>query len=268
MVRDAKGESMLMKVVLSTLMGKQRSDEFVYKHYADEPRVIEVYESLKNTGMKSDLLRYLILNIEGGVYTDIDTVAIRPIDQWVPSYLRGRIRLIAGIEFDQLDGPRWQGMHHHVQFGQWTFAGAPGHPVFRALIDRAVKGIEELAKSHNQSLKEFRPTGHVDVVNSTGPIAFTDMIVQEIQKTDPDFNDTKVLSPMTENVVIGDMLLLPIDGFGMGQQHSGSTHDGSIPKSALVQHQFWGHWGKGDQIAHKEEEKEDKPKGDKKKEDS
>src|SRR6478736_5568278 len=126
-------------------MGKKKSDEFVRKYYANEPRVIEVYESLVNTGMKSDLLRYLILNIEGGIYADIDTTALRPLDTWVPSYLRERVRFVAGIEFDRLDGGMWGGMAHDVQFGQWAFAGAPGHTIFRTMIDRAVTGVEELA---------------------------------------------------------------------------------------------------------------------------
>lgn len=238
----------------------------MYEHYADEPKVIATYEALWNTGMKSDLLRYLVLNIEGGVYADIDTRALKPIDKWVPSYLRSRIRLVAGIEFDRLGGGAWAGMPHYVQFGQWTFAGAPGHPVFRKLIDRAVQGVEDLAKAHGVTIQELRPNKHTDVVNTTGPIAFTDVILEEITKADPDTTDMEQLSPMNENVVIGDMLLLPIDAFGMGQQHSGSTHDGSVPKNALVEHLFWGHWGKGDQMGddHKEESKEE---GDKKEED-
>lgn len=233
-----------------------------------------MYEALWNTGMKSDLLRYLVLNVEGGVYSDIDTVAIKPVSKWVPPYLRDRIRLIAGIEFDRLNGPKWVGMSHDVQFGQWTFAGAPGHPVFRKLIDRAVEGVEELARAHGVAVSDLRPNKHTDVVNTTGPIAFTDMILEEIQKVDPLFNDTKAFSPMKENIVIGDMLLLPIDAFGMGQSHSGSTKDGSIPHNALVQHLFWGHWTKGDQMGddqkkkpENKEEDGDKKEGDDKKED-
>lgn len=207
-----------------------------------------MYEALWNTGMKSDLLRYLVLNIEGGVYADIDTKAIKPMSKWVPPYLRDRIRLVAGIEFDRLSGNAWQGMPHYVQFGQWAFAGAAGHPVFRRLIDRAVDGVEDLARQHGVSVQELRPNKHTDVVNTTGPIAFTDMIIEEIRRVEPLFNDTKAFSPMTENVVVGDMLLLPIDAFGMGQAHSGSTNDGTIPPNALVQHLFWGHWIKGDQM--------------------
>jgi alpha 1,6-mannosyltransferase len=213
--------------------------------------------------MKSDLLRYLVLNVEGGVYADIDTRAIKPIDKWVPSYLRNRVRLVAGLEFDRLDGNAWVGMQHYVQFGQWTFAGAPGHPVFRKLIDRAVEGVENLAKAHGVTIQELRPNKHTDVVNTTGPIAFTDMILEEITKVDPNITDMKQLSPMNENVVIGDMLLLPIDAFGMGQQHSASTNDGSTPKNALVEHLFWGHWTKGDQMG--DDKKDDDQKGDDKK---
>ncbi|CAG9946047.1 unnamed protein product [Clonostachys rosea f. rosea IK726] len=243
-----------------TLMSTKKSDEFVQKHYADEPRLLEIYTNLHNTGMKSDLLRYLILNVEGGVYADIDTVALQPVDAWVPDHLLGNIRLVVGPEFDQLDGPRWDGMAHFVQFGQWTIAAAAGHPVFRKLIDRALQAIEDLLEAYEVPIEDFRPHSHIEVVNSTGPIAFTELVFKHMQSFDPALKDTKALSTMKEPLVFGDTLVLTIDGFGMGQQHSGSTNDGTIPKDAFVSHNFGGTWGKGDQMDHSGEKGKKKGK--------
>lgn len=54
------------------------ASSFVNKHF---PHLAPIFHALPNPGLKSDLLRYLILSIEGGVYTDIDTVALKPIDE-------------------------------------------------------------------------------------------------------------------------------------------------------------------------------------------
>lgn len=46
------------------------------------------------------------------------------------------------------------------------------------------------------------------------------------------------LSNMTEPRLIGDVLVLTMDGFGMGQDHSHSTNDGSLPDAALLKYNF------------------------------
>lgn len=97
-------------------MGQNGTNEFVQHHFSNEPKIVEAYNSLPNAGMKSDLLRYLILDVEGGVYTDTDTMALKPIDVWVSPGLRDQIRLIVGIEFDRRDGGPWADISHWVQF--------------------------------------------------------------------------------------------------------------------------------------------------------
>ncbi|KAI5462820.1 hypothetical protein BGZ63DRAFT_402179 [Mariannaea sp. PMI_226] len=244
-----------------TLLGDKKSDEFVQKNFAKEPRLIEVYSKLQNIGMKVDLLRYLLMYIEGGVYADIDVAAVRPVDTWVPEHLRGTIKLIVGPEFDRLGGGAWAGMPYYVQFGQWTVAAAPRHPVFRTLIDRALQGIEDLIADSGVPIEEFKPSNNNQVLNSTGPIAFTETVFKYMQTFDSNLTDTQNLSAMKESRVYGDVLVLTIDGFGTGQVHSGSSHNGTMPESALVHHKFWSSWTKADQMDHskdKEEHKEHK----------
>ncbi|KAG6365663.1 hypothetical protein INS49_007274 [Diaporthe citri] len=71
--------------------------------------------------MKTDFLRYLVILAEGGVYSDLDTWALKPVDDWVPQYLRGSVRAVVGIEFDQLDGDFPPG------FGDGPSYSANGH---------------------------------------------------------------------------------------------------------------------------------------------
>lgn len=250
------------------LVGPRTADEFVETNFASNERLLNAYHNLTNLGMKSDLLRYLILSVEGGVYSDIDTTAIRPVDAWIPRYLRDRIRLVVGIEFDKLDGPNWADIPHDLQFCQWTIAAAPGHPVFTRMVDRILDSLDELSEKHGVPVSEITP-GSFEVMNSTGPAAWTDVVFETLQGFNSSLNETKDLSPMDELKVFGDVLVLTIDGFGMGQIHSGSTNDGSIPADALVKHQFWGSWRepeKHDEEQKKEEHKEEDHKEDKEEE--
>lgn len=199
------------------------------------------YAALRNHGLKSDLLRYLVLEAHGGVYTDIDTVALRPVDAWVPARYRGAARLVVGLEFDRRDGGMWSEIPHDLQFCQWTIAAAPGHPVFRAMADRALTSLHELAAFHNTTMAELKPSSF-ETMNSTGPAAWTDVVFEQIQLARPDITNLMNLSGIQEPQLYGDILVLNIDGFGMGQPHSGATNDGSIPEAALLKHLFRGSW--------------------------
>lgn len=230
------------------LLGASSADDFINNHFSHDHSILRTYRLLRNPGLKTDLLRYLALWAEGGVYSDLDTWAFKSIDAWVPEELQGRVRAIVGIEFDQLDGDPWPGfgdepsyMTHVVQFCQWTLAAAPGHPLFDSMIRHSLRRIEKLAAVHGTSISELAPTGF-EVVTTTGPAAWTDVVFQQLQKADPGLKSLKQLSNMTEPRLIGDILVLTIDGFGMGQPHSHATNDGSIPDAALVKHNFRHSW--------------------------
>ncbi|KAK7217440.1 hypothetical protein V2G26_005443 [Clonostachys chloroleuca] len=225
-----------------TLVGERGGIEFVDNNFADQPAIIETYKGLQNMGMKSDLLRYLLLYIEGGVYTDTDTVAIKGVDEWVPDLIKSEVNLVVGIEFDRRDGAAWTEIPHWLQFCQWTIAAKPKHPVFQMMVQRALYSIDLLSTEvYNSPLDSISPTSF-EVMNSTGPAAWTDVVFEYLQQLDPSLEDTKDLSFMTGPKLIGDVLVLNIDGFGMGQQHSKSTNDGTIPSQALVKHLFRGSW--------------------------
>ncbi|PTB63451.1 glycosyltransferase family 32 protein [Trichoderma citrinoviride] len=224
-----------------TLIGQKGGDDFVNGHFGAHSRIAQVYHNLTNVGMKSDLLRYLVLGVQGGVYTDTDTVALKPVDAWIPAAARSRARLVVGIEFDRRDGGPWADIPHWLQFCQWTIAAAPGHPVFSKMVDRVLRSLDDLSAAHGLPVGQLHPESF-EVMNSTGPAAWTDVVFEQLQEYNPLLNDTQDLSFMEEPTLIGDILILPIDGFGMGQDHSQSTNDGSVPEAAMMRHLFTGSW--------------------------
>ncbi len=78
---------------------------------------LQFFHALPIGAMKADWWRYLILASEGGVYSDIDSVCIRPIREW---QLKGQTTVPHVLLLD-LDA-------NQSQFCQWTFAATPRHP--------------------------------------------------------------------------------------------------------------------------------------------
>ncbi|KAI8955237.1 alpha-1,6-mannosyltransferase Och1 [Xylaria longipes] len=225
------------------LVGKEEANDFIDTHFPGDTKIIEAWRALKNPGVKSDLLRYLILFIEGGVYTDIDTEALRPIDLWVPEEYRDQAKVVIGIEWDQLDGGPWAEIPHRLQFCQWTIAAAPGHPLFMRMAYHTINSLENLAAEHNTTLSGL-DLSSVEVMMSSGPASWTDVVLEQLKEMDPNVTDVTDFSGMkpTGPRLCGDILILSIDGFGMGQPHSNSTNDGTVPEAALLKHNFRGSW--------------------------
>ena len=223
------------------LMGHEGAEDFIQQHFKEHPTLFKITRELKNTGMRSDLLRYLVLSIKGGVYSDIDTEALKPIDSWVPERYRRATRVVVGIEFDRLDGSNWGEVHPDLQFCQWTIAATPAHPLFTHMADFVISALETFATEHNTTFANLKASSS-DVMRLTGPAAWTDAVFWYLQRMEPELTSVRDFSGLTEPRLVGDVLILPIDGFGMGQQHSNSTHDGSVPEGALVRHKFRGSW--------------------------
>ncbi|KAI0861053.1 alpha-1,6-mannosyltransferase Och1 [Xylaria cubensis] len=228
------------------LIGQGEADDFVNTHFSGDTKILDAWRALRNPGVKSDLLRYLILFIEGGIYTDIDTEALKPIDFWVPEQYRNQAKVVIGIEWDQLNGGPWAEIPHRLQFCQWTIAAAPGHSLFMRMAYHAINALENLATEHSTTLGNLDPSS-VEVMMSSGPASWTDIVLEQLKEMDPNVTDVTDFSGMkpTGPRLCGDILVLTIDGFGMGQPHSNSTNDGTIPEAALLKHKFRGSWRNG-----------------------
>jgi mannosyltransferase OCH1-like enzyme len=78
---------------------------YVETHFGPEginrSDIVEVYRSLTAKIIKADLLRYLVIYVEGGVYADIDVEALKSIDRFIPErYSAADIDMVIGVEMD------------------------------------------------------------------------------------------------------------------------------------------------------------------------
>lgn len=210
--------------------------------YGSMPDVFEAYESLPLAVMKADFFRYLILLARGGIYSDIDTLALKPVREWLPEPLdRATVGLTIGIEADP-DRPDWHDWYpRRIQFCQWTIVAKPGHPVLRDMVAYVTE--EALRMKREGVLKK----GKMDktIMEFTGPGAWTDAVFRyfnnpayfNIQPGDRNVT-YEDFSHQTTHRKVGDVVVLPITSFspGVGQMEAGDTDD----PMAFVKHEFDG----------------------------
>ncbi|PSS28088.1 glycosyltransferase family 32 protein [Amorphotheca resinae ATCC 22711] len=211
--------------------------------YASVPEVLEAYNSLPLPVLKADFFRYLILLARGGIYSDIDTHAIKSAADWLPdSVPREAIGLVVGIEADP-DREDWaQWYSRRIQFCQWTIQAKPGHPVLRDVVANIT--LRTLQKKKDGSLKSFQDK---NVIEFTGPAVWTDAIFDYMN--DEKYFDMNTgsgnitwrdFTGMTAPKKVGDVVVLPITSFspGVGQMGAGDYDD----PMAFVMHEFEGTW--------------------------
>jgi alpha 1,6-mannosyltransferase len=209
--------------------------------YASVPEVLDAYAALPLPVLRADFFRYLILLARGGIYSDIDTFAIRSALEWIPASVpRSAVGLVIGIEADP-DRPDWKDWYsRRIQFCQWTIQGKPGHPVLREVVARIT--AETLRRKRAGSLRDVRDK---NVIEFTGPALWTDVIF-EYFNDERYFDKARSAGPidwrnftgMETARRVGDVVVLPITSFSPGVQQMGAK-DYDDPM-AFVKHDFEG----------------------------
>lgn len=196
----------------------------VKSHY---PKLVPwPFDAYRTGTERSDVFRVLVLHNLGGVYADIDTACLQPIDSW-PDV--DNARALLGVEYysTEKDNPKLL---------NWAMAAAPRHTLFSLLPDMFEKAI----------IREFFVNGgnmtHAQYINGivqrTGPNLLSeaaDVYIQHHGKQSG-IASIKESNIPREGLRLGTMRLLPRGAFG---QTCGALHDRPI---AAVCHQYWGNW--------------------------
>lgn len=222
-------------------------DKFGPKGF-DREDIVDMYRTVNATIIKADLLRYLIMYAEGGVYADIDVEDLRPVHKFIPErYNEQDIDMVVGVEIDQ---PEFQ--DHPIlgkksqSFCQWTFMAKPQLPVMLKLVENIMNWLNDIAESQNVPVSEI-VLNFDQVISGTGPSAFTMAILDYMNEqakasakarrgskaatiTWDDFHD------LDESKVVSRILVQNVEVFAAGQGHSDSGNHDS--RGALVKHHY------------------------------
>lgn len=216
---------------------------WIEHHYGPEgvnrPDIVDFYASVNATIIKADLLRYLIMYAEGGVYADIDVEDLRPVRRWITDrFDEAEIDMVIGVEIDEPEFKDHPILGKKSQsFCQWTFMCKPRLPVMLQLVENIMAWLNNLAAKQGVDVSEV-DLDFDEVISGTGPSAFTAAILQEMNRlngggqsiTWDRFHD------MDESKLVSRILVLDVEAFAAGQGHSDSGNHNS--RGALVKHHY------------------------------
>ena len=220
-------------------------DRDAYRHldsHLHGSKDLKFYESLGDGILRIDLFRYLLLYTTGGVWTDLDTRCVKPIDDWIPPSIDPKkVNLVVGPELDEPDWAGNKAGFMDFSFCQWTLLARPGHRSFLRVFKKARVRLEQIAAAQGVPVSEVK-LNQEEVISVTGPAMWSVSLLEELQYQlgrEVKFHD---FTGLKEPTLFGDVLILPINAFGAGQSHSNSgPQDGD---DVYIQHQFRGAWRK------------------------
>lgn len=220
-------------------MTEGTEDSFVRDKFRYDSGIRQTYDLIKSDPiLRADFLRYLILLAEGGVYTDVDTRPIRPVDDWIPSQYRNRTNIVLGIEIDKGQGPLWSGMPWSIQISQFTIMAKRNHPLIRRVVHDVQNGVETFLRQ--QGRDTLPQLFFDDVIGLTGPRVFTTAVFEYLSECLGLRITGDEISGLRQPILLADALIVPVNGFASGQQHS---HSGTADdETALVSHTWMSSW--------------------------
>lgn len=230
------------------------AESYVRQQFGHEKEIEETFLDLQDPILRADLIRYLVLLGDGGVYSDMDTRSHQPIEDWIPAEYRDQTRVVVGIEFDALGGPRWLDWSSDLQFCTWAIMAKPNHPLLRLTVTQVLGLLKKLAFRQGKTIAGVQPTFH-EVLETTGPAAFTESVFDYLSTAIGGSFTRANVTNMTTPRLVADVLIMPINSFGSGQMHSNSgPPDG---EDVLVQHMFKGSWKKDHSLDWEQNHKDD-----------
>ncbi|KAF2742221.1 glycosyltransferase family 32 protein [Sporormia fimetaria CBS 119925] len=209
-----------------------KSDAYVASTFASQPDIVSTYLALTIPILKADLLRYLFLLDQGGVWFDLDVSCESPIDTWIPAAFKDKANLVVGWEFDS----GWD-FGFVRQFATWAILAKPGLSHLALTVDNIVAGLHQAAEKHNTDIAGLKLDMIGDVVDMTGPRRFTNSVYESLEKYQNVTVDVESLAELKEPRLVGDVLILPGYAFAAGS----NKYTYEVPKP-LVTHHYAGSW--------------------------
>lgn len=203
----------------------------------NRPDIVDFYQMINATIVRADMLRYLIMYAEGGIYADIDVEALKSIERFIPErYDEKDLQMVVSVEVDEPEFNDHPILGKKSQsFCQWTFMSKPRHPVMLTLVDGIMKWLKEISREQKCHISEL-VLDFDQIIAGTGPSAFTIAILEYMSKKSGKKIGWSDFHQLYESKVEAGILVLDVEAFAAGQGHSDSGNHNS--RGALVKHHY------------------------------
>jgi mannosyltransferase OCH1-like enzyme len=222
----------------SRFLTDESADYYVRRAFKEHADVVDTYLQLKIPILKADLLRYLLLFDQGGIWSDLDVSCEEtPIDEWIPAEFREKANLVVGWEFDV--GWDWE---FKRQFQTWTIMAKPGLPHISSIINDTTWSLRNKAAEHEVSVDRLDLKMIGDVAEMTGQKRFTSGVFRYLETVLGKIH-MEPLYRITQPVMISDVLIMPGYSFA-NSTNKYANREGLGP--VLVNHHYSWSWKGGE----------------------
>ena len=215
-----------------TLVSSAGANALALKHYSNRKKILHAFLSLQIPELRSHLLRYMLLESEGGFYSDLDTTVLKPVHDWIPARLKSTVRAVVAIEYDGEEGEEISpGVESpRLQFSQRTMAASPGHPLMERVVREMVDALRASAVLDETTVAEVRARD--DEMALIGGLAvWTKAVLGTLSEAVGMEVSWWNLTGMKGPRVFGDVMVLPVNAFGSSRLDSAGS-----AKNALVRY--------------------------------
>ena len=159
---------------------KKLNPEYQYQYYTDldcevwvkencNKDIYDLYKRIKIPVAKADFFRYLLIYKEGGIYLDIKSSMVYPIDYILQL---GSETILS----------HWLSREHSKEldydlgeFQNWFLIYEPNHPILKETIDRVVENLKKYKYDINKDIKS-------QIIETTGPIPYSESVLNYLNK--------------------------------------------------------------------------------------
>ncbi|OAL71098.1 hypothetical protein A7D00_4761 [Trichophyton violaceum] len=231
------------------LLTDESSDDYVRSRYPGS-NTVALYTRLKIPILRADLLRYLILLTEGGIWADLDTTCEEPVSNWLSKEISStnstiKAGLVVGLELDADHGGK-------KVLTNAVLAAQPGSKHIKAVVDDVVHQLLEIAKQRGVGPEGITLEMINDVVEVTGRKKMTAKIIESLSKTlNKEIKESDLVkNGGNEPQCLDDVIILPVPAFA--SYSNNPTAQGRV----LVTHHHAGTWKSAAEDARKNREKQ------------
>ena len=202
---------------------------YVRDHFhASNPDIEETFLQAKDLVLQLDLIKYLVLWDEGGVYSGLDVACVQPVSHWVPPQFIDKAGIVLGVQMEQ-KAERDGNAMDNFQLADWTIMSKPNQPFLCFLYQQLTENIKHLAAEQIVPASNSRPYNISDV---TGRNALTQAFLAYATSVTAAKVTVNNFTKFNESKLFGEILVLPVQAFAFSHRNG----------KELVHHYEAGSW--------------------------